>query len=196
MIGTGSYTTSTTNMYNKYQFHVPACLCVRGGMAHSPKKKRQSFQGLACEGILGTFAALYLGCGGHGRARARLTWKSIKLKKNVSLDHTRPCIDTSNKNKKIRVRINSTVNVIRACIFIMLSVLEVTQRVPPTCTIKTDFTYGCIVSFRVSVGTCHGPSDCQGRVENKSNGTWKSIKSKKTLVLIILAIVFKHKIKI
>jgi hypothetical protein len=50
-----------------------AGLCGRGGVAHSPKKKRQSFQGLACEGILGTFAALYLGCGGHGRARARLT---------------------------------------------------------------------------------------------------------------------------
>jgi len=32
--------------------------------------------------------------------------------------------------------------VIRACIFIMLSVLEVTQRVPPTCIIKTDFTHG------------------------------------------------------
>ena len=30
---------------------------------------------------------------------------------------------------------------IRARIFIMLSVLEVTQRVPPTCIIKTDFTY-------------------------------------------------------
>ena len=24
VVGTGSYTTSTTNMYNKYQFHVPA----------------------------------------------------------------------------------------------------------------------------------------------------------------------------
>ena len=62
---------------------------------------------------------------------------SVKSKKASVLIHTRPCIYTSNKKTKRQVRINSTVNVIRACIFIMLSVLEVTQRVPPTCTIKT-----------------------------------------------------------
>ena len=60
--------------------------------------------------------------------------KISKIEKNVSLDHTRNCISTSNKHKKIHVRINSTVKVIRACIFIMWSVLEGTQRVPPTCT--------------------------------------------------------------
>jgi hypothetical protein len=59
-----------------------------------------------------------------------------KIEKNVSLDHTRPCIQTYNKKIKRYPRINSTVKVIRACIFIMLSVREVTQRVPPTCTIK------------------------------------------------------------
>ena len=45
-----------------------------------------------------------------------VTWKSKKSK--VSMDHTRHCIDTSNKNTKIHVRINVTVKVIRACIFI------------------------------------------------------------------------------
>jgi hypothetical protein len=78
-------------------------------------------------------------------------WWHLKInniEKNVSLDHTRPCIYTSNKNKKIHPRIHSTVQVIRARIFRMWSVLEVTQRVPPTCIIKTDFTYrdhyGCV----------------------------------------------------
>ena len=47
------------------------------------------------------------------------------------------------KNIKIHPRINSTFKVIQACLFILLSVLEVTQRVRPTCTIKTDFTYKC-----------------------------------------------------
>ena len=49
-------------------------------------------------------------------------------------------MDTYNKNIKIHVRINSTVNVIRARLFIMWSVLEVTQRVPPTCTTTTSRT--------------------------------------------------------
>jgi hypothetical protein len=62
------------------------------------------------------------------------------IDKNVSLDHTRHCIHTYNKKIKIYLRINSTVNVIRACMFIMLPVLQGTQRVPPTCTIKA-FTY-------------------------------------------------------
>jgi hypothetical protein len=35
---------------------------------------------------------------------------------------------------------HSTVKVIRVCIFILLAVLEGTQRVPPTCTINTSRT--------------------------------------------------------
>jgi hypothetical protein len=42
--------------------------------------------------------------------------------------------------KKI-ARLNSTPHVTRACIFIVLSVLEVTQRVAPTCTINTSLTW-------------------------------------------------------
>ena len=55
----------------------------------------------------------------------------------VSIDQTRHCIQTY---IKIHVRINSTVKVIRASIFTIWSVLEVTQRVDlqPTCTIKTS----------------------------------------------------------
>ena len=44
---------------------------------------------------------------------------------------------TSTKHITIHVRIHSTVQVIRARIFLVLSVLEVTQRVQPTCIIKT-----------------------------------------------------------
>ena len=66
--------------------------------------------------------------------------KISKIEKNVSIDHTRHCIQTSNKNLKIYPRINSTFKVIRKCIFLMLSVLEVAQRVPPTCIIKISRT--------------------------------------------------------
>ena len=45
--------------------------------------------------------------GGGGSTRAHL--KISKIEKNVSIDHTRHCIQTSNQNKKIHVRINSTV---------------------------------------------------------------------------------------
>ena len=45
--------------------------------------------------------------------RWALVPESIKSKKNVSLDPTRPCISTSNKNKKIHVRIHLTVTVVR-----------------------------------------------------------------------------------
>ena len=55
---------------------------------------------------------------------------------------------TYNKKIKIHVRIHSTVNVIRACIFTMLPVLEVTQRVPPTCITKTDATYVALLWAR------------------------------------------------
>jgi hypothetical protein len=39
VVGTGSYTTSTTNMYNKYQFHVPGqkCTMVRIDQTRSTK---------------------------------------------------------------------------------------------------------------------------------------------------------------
>jgi hypothetical protein len=63
--------------------------------------------------------------------------------------------------------------VIRACIFILLSVLEVTQRVPPTCTIKTDFTYRHD-PFLVTVG---GPS-CPGDgaiVKIDLHGLWPQV---------------------
>ena len=63
---------------------------------------------------------------------ARLSLNINNIEKTVSIDHT--------KHKKIPVRINSTFNVIRACMFILLSVREVTQRVPPTCTTKTSRT--------------------------------------------------------
>ena len=48
----------------------------------------------------------------------RSTLKISKIEKNVSIDHTRPCIQPYNKNTKRPVRIHSTVNVIRTCIFI------------------------------------------------------------------------------
>ena len=71
----------------------------------------------------------------------RRTWYlKVKSDKNVSLDRTRPCMDTYNKNIKIHPRIHSTVNVIRTCLFILLSVLKVAQRVPPTCTRQTSRT--------------------------------------------------------
>ena len=43
---------------------------------------------------------------------------SCPIEKRVSLDHTRNCISTYNKNKKRHVRIHATDNVIRACMFI------------------------------------------------------------------------------
>ena len=57
----------------------------------------------------------------------------------------------TNKHTKIHVRIHSTVKVIRACMFIMWSVLEVTQRVPPTCItciIKTYLALRCLILAR------------------------------------------------
>ena len=70
---------------------------------------------------------------GKGFERHGVGWlvevKRQTLKKSVSLDRTRPCIQTSNNHKKIQVRINATVKVIRACLFVMFPVLEVTQRV-------------------------------------------------------------------
>ena len=77
----------------------------------------------------------------RGKENELRALKTSKIEKNVSIDHTRHCIQTYNKNKKIHVRIHSTFKVIRTCIFILLAVLKVTQRVQPTCTTNTDFTY-------------------------------------------------------
>ena len=85
---------------------------------------------------------------------ARGYLKISQIEKSVSIDPTRPCIYTSNQNIKIHVRIHSTVNVIRARIFIMLSVREVTQRVPPTCTIQISRTSGSVQPSRSAVNTC------------------------------------------
>ena len=74
------------------------------------------------------------------KTRRRRHLNISNIEESVSIDPTRPCIYTSNKHTKIHVRIHSTVNVLRACIFIMLSVLKVTQRVPPTCIIKISRT--------------------------------------------------------
>jgi hypothetical protein len=105
--GTGSYTTSSTNVYNKDQTYTAF------------RRREHVFQTVQCQ---------------------RRWLKISKIEKNVSIDHTRHCIQTSNQNKKNPVRINSTFKVIRKCIFIMLAVLEVTQRVPPTCIIQTSRT--------------------------------------------------------
>ena len=47
---------------------------------------------------------------------------------------------TYKKKMKKMARINTTPQVIRACICMIRSILQVTQRVPPTCTIKTSRT--------------------------------------------------------
>ena len=52
MIGTGSYTTSTTNMYNKYRFHVPVVEChsdsatLQGMLCHMRGDRVQSVQSI------------------------------------------------------------------------------------------------------------------------------------------------------
>ena len=94
-------------------------------------------------------ATLFASLSGISLLEPCLREKSVKSKKNVSIDHTRNCIQTYNKNKKIHVRINSTVKVIRTCIFILLSVLEGTQLVPPTCTTNMYHKY----RFHENVGT-------------------------------------------
>ena len=67
------------------------------------------------------------------------TWKSIKSNKNVSIDHPRHCRQPSKKKYK-NTRIHSTFKVIQACLFVLLSVLKVPQRVPPTCTTQMSRT--------------------------------------------------------
>ena len=52
------------------------------------------------------------------------------------MDRSGHVSQTYKKNMKKIARINSTPQVIQACICIIRSILQVTQRVPPTCTIK------------------------------------------------------------
>jgi hypothetical protein len=125
----------------------------------------------------------------NGRGGRCLEWamwnlKIIKIDKNVSLDRTRHCIYTYNKNKQRHVRIHSTVNVIRTCIFIMLSVLEVTDRVPPTCITNTSRTGQAIVPWtagaragitaqqRSAAVSASGARDGRVAVAPMARGTW------------------------
>jgi hypothetical protein len=100
-------------MYNKYQFHVPD----QFQLATFHPKQQHS-----------TTAAFLLSPKGHCRRAHRdevpasngRPWGYLKIseiEKSVSLDPTRPCIQTYNQNIQIQVRITSTVNVIRASIF-------------------------------------------------------------------------------
>ena len=58
---------------------------------------------------------------------------------------------------KNMARINSTPQVTRACLCILRSLLQVPQRVPPTCTIKTSRTHATAggVNGRVSPTEFH-----------------------------------------
>ena len=74
----------------------------------------------------------------HGTRAFVRTWKS-HCKTNVSLDHTRHCSQTYKKKIikiKIQTRINATFNVIRACLFIVRSVLK-SSTTSTTCIINT-----------------------------------------------------------
>jgi hypothetical protein len=81
--GTGSYTTSTTDMYHKDRFYVP---------------------------------------------------DKVKHWKKRAFDRIGNVSQTYKKNMKKIARINSTPHVIQACLCTIRSILQVTQRVPPTCT--------------------------------------------------------------
>ena len=126
VVGTGRYTTSTTNMYNEYRFHVQT-----NDKGHEDLQYNVGFVVVVVADVDGV---------AQPKEQRSQYLKINNIEKSVSSDPTRPCIQTSNKNLKIYPRINSTVNVIRTCIFRMLSVLEGTQRVPPTCTRKTSRT--------------------------------------------------------
>ena len=52
------------------------------------------------------------------------------------MDRSGHVSQTYKKKMKKIARIHSTPQVIRACICIIRSILQVTQRVPPTCTIE------------------------------------------------------------
>jgi hypothetical protein len=90
--------------------------------------------------------------------------KISHIEKNVSLDPTRLCLPTYNKHLKIYPRINSTFKVIRACICIMFPVLAVTQRVPPTCIIKTSRTV-----LRQAPRPWHSSTQCNRSQANPTN---------------------------
>ena len=103
---------------------------------------------------------------GKGFERHGVGWlvevKRQTLKKSVSLDRTRPCIQTSNNHKKIQVRIHSTVKVTQACMFRVWSVLEGTPRASPTGTITTisRTTHGNHATFAAAA---EGPAHVQRR---------------------------------
>ena len=64
VVGTGSYTTSTTNMYNKDRFHVPAVVENAGGFQRTAQR---------AQGVLwGSASAVEQTCVGH------LTSASVK----------------------------------------------------------------------------------------------------------------------
>jgi hypothetical protein len=65
----------------------------------------------------------------------------VKHWKKRAFDRIGNVSQTYKKIMKKIARINSTPQVIRACICIIRSILQVTQRVQPTCIITTDFTY-------------------------------------------------------
>ena len=150
VVGIGSYTTSTTNMYNKDFTHQ-----VLSGQQPSKDivrvhKFQQHQRHVEIEiGQQDCDRSFFAPCLAFFLPNLfRQDWTSMAdddlvgkdRRKNVSLDPTRHCMYTSNTKITRQVRITSTVNVIQACIFRVWPVLEVTQRVPPTCT-KTDFTY-------------------------------------------------------
>ena len=113
-------------MYNEYRFHVQT-----NDKGHEDLQYNVGFVVVVVADVDGV---------AQPKEQRRQYLKINNIEKSVSSDPTRPCIQTSNKNLKIYPRIHSTFKVIRTCMFIMLSVLKGTQRVPPTCIINTDFT--------------------------------------------------------
>ena len=130
-----SYTTSTTNVLKKKIKTYP------GG--HRPTQKQ------AMEQVVG----LCVRQGRVGRVQQPTGARQVAVPA-MNINHIEKrsvlvllvlafthCIHTSNKHKhKTCARIHSTFTMIRACLFIMLSVLEITQRCT-TNMYNTDFTY-------------------------------------------------------
>ena len=115
--GTGKYTTSTTNMYTKDRCHVPNTLHVG---------ESDGWAGVSNQEVPVPTPPMYL--------------KISTIEERLALILLVIAFNHQLNIKKIQVRINATVQVIRACLFIVWSVLEGTQRVPPTCMIKTSRT--------------------------------------------------------
>jgi len=107
VVGTGSYTTSTTNMYHQ---HVQDFTYYRDTAAF----------------VVGVNTVLTFVKQPHRLKINHIEKRLVLILLVLVLTH---------QNTQIHVRITSTVNVIRACMSIMWSVLEGTQRVPPTCTL-------------------------------------------------------------